>query len=98
MRKYLRENPLFIIAVLVAVIAIPAAARTASIQLQKRSSLPRDQITQILTESNLTDPRGNIITEGNLDSLELGTLPPPTSRATYWGWATTTDSSPPRPN
>jgi len=76
-RKSLRKKPVLIVAVLVvAVIGATLATRYVSIQLQKKSSLSRDQIIQILKESELADPSDRLIKDELLVSLELGTLSP----------------------
>lgn len=76
-RKSLRKKPVLIVAVLVvAVIGVTLATRYFSIQLQKKSSLLREQIIQILEESELADPSDRLIKDELLVSLELGTLSP----------------------
>lgn len=76
-RKSLRKKPVLIVAVLVvAVIGVTLATRYVSIQLQKKSSLSRDQIIQILKESELADPSDRLVKDELLVSLELGTLSP----------------------
>lgn len=77
MRKPLRRKLVPIVAVLiVAVIGVTLSTRYVSIQLQKKSSLSRDQIIQILKESELTDPSDRLVKDELLVSLELGTLSP----------------------
>ena len=76
-RKSLRKKPVLIVAVLVvAVIGVTLATRYVSIQLQKKSSLSRDQIIQILKESEIADPSDRLVKDELLVSLELGTLSP----------------------
>ena len=75
--KSLRKKPVLIVAVLVvAVIGATLATRYVSVQLQKKSSLSRDQIIQILKESELVDPSDRLVKDELLVSLELGTLSP----------------------
>ena len=63
-------------ALVVALIGGTLATQYASIQQQRKSSLSREQVIQILKESELTDPYDRLIKDEQLDSLELGTISP----------------------
>lgn len=72
----MKKRVLRVAVLVVAVIGVTLATRYVSIQLQKKSSLSRDQIIQILKESELADPSDRLVKDELLVSLELCTLSP----------------------